>query len=128
MWYRTYTQINDSQLLVVGGQIGNLTHNPSFGHKLCLKYSNGSCKPILDIYVPRDLQFYRNFLIQWVLTLVIAFWKFIVHQCNSLQLNGDSTGIIHFWLICNKFATTPIITCWHDISSTYKNEFYCFSL
>jgi hypothetical protein len=30
-------------------QIGNLTHGPSFGHNLCLKYPNVSCKLILDI-------------------------------------------------------------------------------
>jgi hypothetical protein len=30
-------------------QIGNLTHGLSFGHNLCLKYPNVSCKLILDI-------------------------------------------------------------------------------
>jgi len=74
-------------------------------------------QPILNIYVPRDFQFYKNFSIQWVLTLVIAFWKFIVHQCNSLQLNGDSTGIIHFLThmqhICN--YTHNNMLAWHFI-------------
>ncbi len=37
-------------------KFGNLTHVPSFGHNLCLKCPNGSCKPILDIQVPRDFQ------------------------------------------------------------------------
>ncbi len=37
----------DSQLLVVGSQIGN---------NLCVKCPNGSCKPILDIKVPRTFQ------------------------------------------------------------------------
>ncbi len=40
----------DSQLLVVGSQIGNLTPNPFFCHNLCCKCSNGSCKAIFDIY------------------------------------------------------------------------------
>jgi len=53
MWHATYTQGNqgDSLLLVVKNQIGILTLNPSFGHNLCFKYPNGSCEPILDIYV-----------------------------------------------------------------------------
>jgi hypothetical protein len=51
MWHATYTQVKqgNSRLLVVGSQIGNLTFDLSFGHKLCFKYSNGSCKPISDI-------------------------------------------------------------------------------
>jgi hypothetical protein len=51
MWHATYMEINqgDFQLLVVRSQIGNLIPNPSFGHNLCFKYSNGPCKFILDI-------------------------------------------------------------------------------
>jgi hypothetical protein len=45
---------------VVESQIGNLTPNPFFGHNLCFKYSNGSCEPILDIQVPRVLQWYKE--------------------------------------------------------------------
>jgi hypothetical protein len=41
----------DSRLLVVGNQTANLTRDLSFGHNLYFKYPNGSCKPILDIYV-----------------------------------------------------------------------------
>ncbi len=33
-----------------------LTLDPSFGYNLCLKCPNGSCKPILDIYVLRAFQ------------------------------------------------------------------------
>jgi hypothetical protein len=62
MWHAT-RQVNqsDSWLLVVRSQIGNLTPDPSFGHNLCFKYSNGSCKPILDIYVSRVFQWYNEF-------------------------------------------------------------------
>jgi hypothetical protein len=37
MWYNTYTQVNqgNSELLVVGSQIDNLTPNLFFGHNLC---------------------------------------------------------------------------------------------
>ncbi len=53
MWHATCTQGNqgDSQLLIVESQIDNLTPSLSFGHNLCFKCPNGSCKPILDIYV-----------------------------------------------------------------------------
>jgi hypothetical protein len=62
MWHVTCTQGNqgDSPLLVVGSQIDNLTPGPSFGHNLCCNYPNGSCKPILDIYVPKDFQRYKE--------------------------------------------------------------------
>jgi len=43
---------------MVGSQIGSLIPDLSFGHNLCFKYPNGSCKPILDIFVPRDFQWY----------------------------------------------------------------------
>jgi len=45
---------------MVGNQIVNLTFNLSFGHNLCFKYPNGSCKPILKIYVPRAFQWYKE--------------------------------------------------------------------
>jgi hypothetical protein len=56
IWHATCTQGNrgNSQLLVLESQTTNLTPNPSFGHNLCLKCSNGSYKPILDIYVSRS--------------------------------------------------------------------------
>ncbi len=51
MWHATCTQVNQGtfQLLMVESQIGSLISNPSFGHNLCFKYPNDSCKPILDI-------------------------------------------------------------------------------
>jgi hypothetical protein len=78
MWHATYTQVNqgDTWLLVVRSQIGSLIPGPSFGHKLFFKHSNGSCEPILDIYVFRAFQWYRFFLVKWILTPEIAFWKF----------------------------------------------------
>ncbi len=53
MWHATFTQRNqgDSWLLVVKSQIG---------HNLCFKCSNGSCEPILNIYIPRDFQWCKE--------------------------------------------------------------------
>jgi len=52
----------DFWLLVVGGQTTNLTPDPSFGHSLCFRCSNGSCEPILDIYVSIYFQWYKKLL------------------------------------------------------------------
>ncbi len=62
MWHATWKQGNqsDSWLLVVKSQIDNLIPDLSFGHNLCFKYPNGSCKLILDIYVPRTFQWYKE--------------------------------------------------------------------
>ncbi len=62
MWNATCTQGNqgDSRLLVLESQIANLTPSPSFAHNLCFRYPNGSCKPILDIYVLRYFQWYKE--------------------------------------------------------------------
>jgi hypothetical protein len=63
MWHIACTQENrgDSRLLMVESQIGNLTPNTSFSHNLCFKCPNGSCQPILDIYVPKYFQWYKKF-------------------------------------------------------------------
>jgi hypothetical protein len=62
MLHATFTQGNrvNSWLSVVGSQIANLTLDISFGHNLCFKCSNGSCKPILDIYVLIAFQWYKK--------------------------------------------------------------------
>jgi hypothetical protein len=39
---------------------GHLTPNLSFGHNLHFKCQNGSCKPILNIYVPRAFKWYKK--------------------------------------------------------------------
>jgi hypothetical protein len=62
MWHATCTQGNevDSWVLMVGSQIANLTPNLSFGHNLCFKCPNGSCEPILDIYISIAFQWYNE--------------------------------------------------------------------
>jgi len=62
--HATYMQENrvDFQLLVVRSQIANLTFDPSFGHNLCFRCLNGSCEPILNIYVRRAFQWYKELL------------------------------------------------------------------
>jgi hypothetical protein len=62
MSHTTWKQGNrvNSRLLMVGNQIANLTPDLSFGHNLCFKCPNGSCEPILDIYVSIDFQWYKE--------------------------------------------------------------------
>jgi hypothetical protein len=62
MWHIAWMQGSqgDSQLLMVKSQIGNLTPNPSSGHNLCFRYPNWSCEPILDIYVQKHFQWYKE--------------------------------------------------------------------
>ncbi len=59
-----WTQGNwvNSQLLVVGSQIVNLTPGPSFTHNLCCRCPNGSCKTIFDIYASRPFQQHKEHL------------------------------------------------------------------
>ncbi len=62
MSHVTCTQGNrgDSQLLMARSQTANLTPNLSFDHNLYFKCQNGSCKPILDIYVLRVFQWQKE--------------------------------------------------------------------
>jgi hypothetical protein len=62
MLHATCKQENrvDSWLLVVGNQTTNLTPGISFGHNLCFKGSNGSCEPILDMYISIFFQWYKE--------------------------------------------------------------------
>ncbi len=58
-WHATYTK-KGKAILVVKNQIGNLIRDPSFSHDLCFNYQNGSCEPILNIYIPRALPWYKE--------------------------------------------------------------------
>jgi hypothetical protein len=83
MWHATFMQGNQGNFwfLVVKSQIGNLTLDPSFGHNLCFKCSNGLCEPILDIYVLKYFQRYKKLLNP------MSF-----DPCNCLMKIGKSIG------------------------------------
>ncbi len=61
MSHATCMQVNwvGFRLLMFGSQIANLTPILSFGHNLCFRCPNGWCKPILNIYVLIDFQWYK---------------------------------------------------------------------
>ncbi len=69
-------------LLVVESQIANLTFGPSFGHNLWFNYPIGHASPFKTSKFQELSNDIRKFLIQWLLTLVIAFW------------NGNSLGSV----------------------------------
>jgi hypothetical protein len=77
MWDITCTQRNqgDYWLLVIRSQIANLIPNLFFCHNLCFKYSNGSCKPNLNIYILRDFQWYKEFINPMIFYLFNCFLK-----------------------------------------------------
>jgi hypothetical protein len=50
----------DFWLLMVRNQIDDSTFNLSFGHNLCFRCLNGSREPILDMYVPKAFQWYKE--------------------------------------------------------------------
>jgi hypothetical protein len=62
MWHTTCMHVikDDSWLLMDKIQIHALTPNLSFGHNFCYRYSNGLCKPNLDIYVLEAFQYYKE--------------------------------------------------------------------
>ncbi len=64
MWHATCKHViqGDYWILVVGNQIDTLTSDLSFGHNLFCKYSNGSWYPILDIYILKYFQWYKEIL------------------------------------------------------------------
>jgi hypothetical protein len=52
----------DSRLILIGSQIANLTPSLFFCHNLCFRCPNGSCKPILDIYISIAFQWFKELL------------------------------------------------------------------
>jgi hypothetical protein len=60
--HSTYTHWGwvDSQLLVVGSQIANLTPDPSFCHNSCFRCSKGLCEAIFNIYTSITFQWYEE--------------------------------------------------------------------
>jgi hypothetical protein len=100
----------DSRFLVIGSQISNSTPGPSFGHNLCLRCPNGSCEPILDIYVSIAFQWYKE-----------VFNPLGFDPCNcSLKIwesTGTSTPKVGIPLGVRVYSLTLSYTprnMWHD--------------
>ncbi len=122
MWHATHIQINrgNSWLLMVRSQINNLTSNLSFGHNLCFNHPNESCKPILDVYIPRASQWYKelfnpmnfdpcNHLLKvWEsIEIHLGVWRFIpshfphFHTLGSMKCDSRVSRLAHtFASVC----------------------------
>jgi len=119
MLHVTYTQGNwgDFWFLVVRSQIANLTLGLSFDHNLCFRCSNGWWELILDIYVPRVFQWYKerfNSLIFDPCNYPLKIWESIGTRTPKMEVHLGVWGFIpslfcifrsmkcdswaHFWL------------------------------
>jgi len=98
IWHPACMQINqgNSRLLMVGNQIGTLTPGLLGAHNLCFKYSNGTCELILDIYVSRSFQWYKEF-----------FNLMSFNPCNCFMKMQESIGI----------PTPKVVATWECVGS-----------
>jgi hypothetical protein len=95
----------DSWLLLVESQIANLIFDLSFGHNLCFRCSNGSCEPILDIYVSINFQWYKEFFNQMgfdplqspKMGVHLGVWGFIPSHSFALPWAWDVTSRLSSW-------------------------------
>jgi hypothetical protein len=126
-----------SRLLVVRSQIANLIPNLSFGHNLCFKYPNGSCKPSLNIYILRYLQQYKEFLNPMSFdpyNCTLKIWKSIKIPTPKVEIHFRMWGFIpshsftlpgtwnvihgfHSWLAPSQalaWVVNPRLGLWHS--------------
>jgi hypothetical protein len=109
----------DSWLLVVGNQIVNLTPDLSFRHNLYFWCPNGSCEPILDIYVPRDFQKYKelfNLLSFDPCNCFLKIWKSIGTPIPKVEVALKVWGFIlsHFPTLPRACGVTPKLPSWPE--------------
>ncbi len=78
---------------MVRSQIGNLTLILSFDYNLCVKCPNGSCEPILDIYVSRAFQWYKFFQSNGFWPLKLLSENLGIHRDSNSE-SGSSFGSV----------------------------------
>jgi hypothetical protein len=100
----------DFSLLVVGNQTVSLIPIFSFDHNLCFRCPNGSCKPILNIYVSIAFQWYENYVesmgfdpYNCVLKIQESIWYYNSH-------NGSSFGSVRVHSL-TLFCTPRTMRC-----------------
>jgi hypothetical protein len=114
MSHNTWTQGNqgDSWLLVIQSQIVNLILDLFFGHNLCFKCFNGSCQPILNIYVSIDFQWYKKLFNPIKFDLCncpLKIWESIAASTPKM---GDHLGVwgfipSHSFILLGTWDVTP---------------------
>jgi hypothetical protein len=119
MSHAIFTQGNwgDSWLLMVKSQIANLTPDPSFGHNLCLKCPNGSWEPILDIFVSRSFQWYKDLVNPLRFdpcNRFLKIWESIRTPTPKVETPLGVWGFIpsHFPTLLGACSVTPGLRSW----------------
>ncbi len=106
----------DSSLLVVASWIASLILGLSFCYTLCCKCPNGSCKPILGIYILIAVQWYKKrsnarCFDAWNQTLKFqeSRWtpKFTFRECESHPHTLLQVGLRHW----HADVVTHIVAC-----------------
>jgi hypothetical protein len=110
MLHATYTQRNqvESGLLVVGSQIANLTPDLSFSYNLCFRCPNGSCEPILDIYVSISFQWYKelsNPMVFYPYNHILKIWESIGTPTPQMGVHLGVWRFIPRSMRCNYHAS-----------------------
>jgi hypothetical protein len=151
MWHAPCMQGSqgDVQLLLIGSQIGNLTPNPSFGHILCFKYPNGSCKLILCIYVPRAFPWYKEIVNPMdfdacnhslksqefiksptpKMKVHLGVWSFIVSHSLTFPEAWNVTLRLHSWptpLQALALVVSPRLGLRHKVCCNVALETHCY--
>ncbi len=114
-----------------------------FNHNLCFKCPNGSCEPILDIYILRAFQWYKEFFnlmglvpcnyslkIQksietWTLKVGahLGVWGFIPSHSPTLSRTWDVIPKLPSWpapLQTFALVTSPKLRLWHTPLLSYN--------
>ncbi len=79
-----------------------MTPSLSFGHNLCCKYPNGSCKPILNIYIPKASNDINNFSTQWIWPLQSPSKKRDSNSQSGSSLGSVGGSFLHTLLHSQK--------------------------
>ncbi len=119
-----------------------MTPSPFFGYNLCLKCPNGSCEPILNIYVLRFFQCYKELLNPmgfdpWNYSLKI--WKSVETPTPKVGAHLGVWGFIpsHFLTFPGAWNVTPRLPSWHAPLQTFAlvaspklrlQHFLCFQI
>jgi hypothetical protein len=117
---------NDSQLLVVKSQIDTLILNLPFDYNLCCKYSNGSFKPTLDIYVSTTFQWYEELFNPMSFDLSNHCLEILkVHRKSNSQ-SGSPLGSI--WTHSFTLPALPRMWMWLPCYTLGPHLFMTFTL
>ncbi len=119
MWHATCMQRNqdDSRLLMVESQIDNFIYGLSFGHNLCFKYPNGSCEPILKIYVSRSFHWYKELFNPMSFSpcnYLLKIWKSIRTQTSKAGVHLGVWGFnaSHYFTFSGAWNVTVGLHSW----------------